>query len=77
MVQANHGEAERGSRAGGEEDGRDTISGEKAKQSRLGSSTGLDSPAGGATGHGFGRHGRQGVGRMVVVVVGCSGNNEL
>ena len=69
MVQANHGEAERGSRAGGEEDGRDAISGEKAKQRRLGSSTGLDSPAGGATGHGFGR--------MVVVVVGCSGNNEL
>ena len=35
-MQANHGEAEGGSRAGGEEDGRDAISGEKAKQRRLG-----------------------------------------
>ena len=36
LVQANHGEAEGGSRAGGEEDSRDAISGEKAKQRRLG-----------------------------------------
>ena len=40
LVHANHGEAEGGSRAGGEEDDMDAISGEKAKQRRLGSSTG-------------------------------------